>query len=174
MLHRRFSSDGWEKMKKFSSVLFFFLILSVPSYARKEINRTYTDFSGMIPAGEPTREKEVYKTYTDIGEIEEPAVTISQVLNSPDGFHRKMVTLEGRVGELKFREMANGRKFTLFRFFENDPEKRINVYARGYVEGIESGSRIRIWGFYSKYKRYLFVKRENIMKANKIQILSGK
>ncbi len=157
-------------MKKFSFVLFFFLILSVPSHARKEINRTYTDFSGIIPAGE----KEVYKTYTDIGEIEEPAVAISQVLDSPDRFHRTMVTLEGQVGELKFKEMANGRKFTLFRFFEDDPGKRINVYARGYVEGIGNGSRIRIWGFYSKYKKYLFVKRENIMKANKIQILSGK
>ena len=162
-------------MKKFSFfVLFFFLILSVPSHARKEINRTYTDFSGMIPVGEPVKEEEVYKTYTDIGEIEEPAVAISQVLDSPDRFHRTRVALEGQVGELKFREMANGRKFTLFRFFEDDPEKRINVYARGYVEGIGNGSRIRIWGFYSKHKKYLFIKRENIMKANKIQILSGK
>ena len=161
-------------MKKFSFALFFFLILSVSSHARKEINRTYTDFSGMIPAGEPAGEKEVYKTYTDIGEIEEPEVTISQVLGSPDRFHRTRVTLEGQVGELNFKEMANGRKFTLFRFFEDDPEKRINVYARGYVEGIGNGSRIRIWGFYSKHKKYLFIKRENIMKAKKIQILSGK
>lgn len=128
----------------------------------------------MVPVEKPDKEEEVYQTYTDIGEIEEPAVTITHVLDSPDRFHRTMVTLEGQVGELKFKEMANGRKFTLFRFFEDDPEKRINVYARGYVEGIGNGSRVRIWGFYSKYKKYLFIKRENIMKANKIQILSGK
>ena len=99
-------------------------------------------------------------------------MTISEVISSGDKFHRKMVALEGQVGELKFKEMANGRKFTLFRFFEDDPEKRINVYARGFVEGIENGSKIRIWGFYRKHKRYFLKKQKHTMKANKIQILS--
>ena len=115
--------------------------------------------------------EEVYKTYTDIGEIEEPALTVSEVLASRDKYHRQIITLEGQIGELTFKETGNGRKFTLFRFFEDDPEKRINVYARGYVEGIENGSRLRIWGRYSKHKKYFLFKRENIMKAKKIQIL---
>ena len=115
--------------------------------------------------------EEVYKTYTDIGELEPPAVTISQVLSSRDEFHREIFTLEGQVGELRFKKTGNGRKFTLFRFFEDDPEKRINVYARGFVEGIENGSRVRIWGRYSKHKRYFISKRRNIMKAKKIHIL---
>ncbi len=137
-------------MKKLFLLSCIFLISSVPSYAKEE----------------------VYKTYTDIGEIEKPSVTISEVISSGDKFHRKMVALEGQVGELKFKEMANGRKFTLFRFFEDDPEKRINVYARGFVEGIENGSKIRIWGFYRKHKRYFLKKQKHTMKANKIQILS--
>lgn len=114
--------------------------------------------------------EEVYKTYTDIGELQPPTVTISQVLSSRDEFDRKILTLEGKVGKLEFKRMANGRKFTLFRFFEDDLEKRINVYARGFVEGIENGSRIRIWGRYSKHKRYFLTKRKNVMKAKKIQI----
>ncbi len=118
-------------------------------------------------------EEEVYKTYTDIGELDPPTVTISQVLSSRDEFHRKIFILDGQVGELRFKKMANGRKFTLFRFFEDDPEKRINVYARGFVEGIENGSRVRIWGRYSKHKRYFLSKRKNIMKAKKIHILRG-
>ena len=138
-------------MKKFFSVLLFFLIFSVSSHAKEE----------------------VYKTYTDIGEVEKPALTISEVISSGDEFHRKMVALEGQVEKLKFREMANGRKFTLFGFFEDDPEKRINVYARGFVEGIENGSKIRIWGFYSKHKRYFLRKHKKIMKAHKIQILGS-
>ena len=138
-------------MKKILLVFPLFLLLSVPSYSKGK----------------------VYKTYTDIGELEKPTLTISQVLSSRDDFHRKIFTLEGQVGELRFKKMVNGRKFTLFRFFEGDPEKRINVYARGFVEGIEEGSRIRIWGRYSKHKRYFLTKRKNIMKAKKINILQG-
>lgn len=135
-------------MRNFLLVFLFFLVFPASSYA----------------------EQKGYKTYTDIGELEPPAVTISQVLSSRDEFDRKIFTLEGQVGDLRFKRMANGRKFTLFQFFENDPEKRINVYARGFVEGIENGSRVRIRGRYSKHKRYFLSKRKNIMKAKKIQI----
>ncbi|MCY3625573.1 MAG: hypothetical protein OXH71_03050 [Candidatus Dadabacteria bacterium] len=135
-------------MRKILLVFLLFLAVPVSSYGKEE----------------------VYKTYTDIGELEPPAVTISQVLSSRDEFHKKIFTLEGQVGDLRFKKMANGRKFTLFQFFEDDPEKRINVYARGFVEGIENGSRVRIWGRYSKHKRYFLSKRKNIMKAKKIQI----
>ncbi len=135
-------------MRKTLFVSLFFLVFSVSSYAKEE----------------------TYKTYTDIGELDPPTVTIPQVLSSRDEFHRKIFTLEGQVGELRFKKMANGRKFTLFQFFEDNPERRINVYARGFVEGIEDGSRVRIWGRYSKHKRYFLSKRKNIMKAKKIQI----
>ena len=135
-------------MKNFLLVFLLFLAFPVSSYGKEE----------------------AYKTYTDIGELAPPTVTISQVLSSRDEFDRKIFTLEGQVGKLEFKRMANGRKFTLFRFFEDDPEKRINVYARGFVEGIENGSRVRIWGRYSKHKRYFLSKRKNIMKAKKIQI----
>ncbi len=136
-------------MRKILLVFLLFLAVPVSSYGKEE----------------------VYKTYTDIGELEPPAVTISQVLSSRDEFDRKIFTLDGQVGKLRFKKMVNGRKFTLFRFFENNPEKRINVYARGFVEGIENGSRVRIWGRYSKHKRYFLSKRKNIMKAKKIHIL---
>ena len=74
--------------------------------------------------------EEVYKTYTDMGEVGGPALTVSEVLASRDKHHRQIITVEGQIGELMFKETGNGRKFTLFRFFEDDPEKRINVYAR--------------------------------------------
>ena len=135
-------------MRKILLVLLLFLAIPVSSYGKEE----------------------VYKTYTDIGELKPPAVTILQVLSSRDEFDRKIFTLEGQVGELEFKKMANGRKFTLFQFFEDNPEKRINIYARGFVEGIENGSRVRVWGRYSKHKRYFLSKRKNIMKAKKIQI----
>ena len=138
-------------MRKILLVSLLFLAVPVSSYGKEE----------------------VYKTYTDIGELEPPTVTISQVLSSRDEFDRKIFTLDGQVGELRFKRMANGRKFTLFKFFEDDPEKRISVYARGFVEGIENGSRVRIWGRYSKHKRYFISKRKNIMKAKKIHILQG-
>ena len=135
-------------MRKFLFVFLLFLVLPASSYA----------------------EQKGYKAYTDIGELEPPTVTILQVLSSRDEFDRKIFTLDGQVGELRFKRMANGRKFTLFKFFEDDPEKKISVYARGFVEDIENGSRIRIWGRYSKHKRYFLSKRKNIMKAKKIQV----
>ena len=138
-------------MRKILFVSLLFLIVPVSSYG----------------------EGKVYKTYTDIGELDPPTATISQVLSSRDEFHREIFTLDGQVGELQFKRMANGRKFTLFHLFEDDPEKSINVYARGFVEGIENGSRVRIWGRYSKHKRYFLSKRKNIMKAKKIHFLQG-
>ncbi len=138
-------------MRKILFVFLLFLVFSVPSYA----------------------EEGTYKTYTDIGELEPPTVTISYVLSSRDEFDRKIFILDGQVGELRFKKTANGRKFTLFQFFETNPERRINIYARGFVEGIEDGSRVRIWGRYSKHKRYFLTKRKNIMKAKKIHILQG-
>ena len=125
-----------------------------------------------IPVSSHGRE-EAYKAYTDVGELEPPTLTISQVLSSRDEFDRKIFTLEGQVGDLRFKRMANGRKFTLFQLFESDPEKRINVYARGFVEGVENGGRVRVWGRYSKHKRYFLSKRKDIMKARKIHILRG-
>lgn len=138
-------------MRKILFVFLLFLVFSVPSYA----------------------EEGTYKTYTDIGELEPPTVTISYVLSSRDEFDRKIFILDGQVGELRFKKTVNGRKFTLFQFFETNPERRINIYARGFVEGIEDGSRVRIWGRYSKHKRYFLTKRKNIMKAKKIHILQG-
>lgn len=137
------------KREKLLLILLFFLLFSLPAYAKEK----------------------VYKTYTDIGELDNPTLTISQVLSSRDEFHRKVLTLEGYVGEVRFKEMENERKFTLFWLFQDDPEKRINIYARGFVEGIQSGSRIRILGWYRKHKRFLFIKRKDIMKAKKIHIL---
>ena len=147
--YRVFSAVG--RMRKILLVFLLFLAVPVSSYGKEEI----------------------YKTYTDMGELEPPAVTISQVLSSRDEFDRKIFILEGQVGDLRFKKMANGRKFTLFQFFESDPEKRISIYARGFVEGIENGSRVRIWGRYSKHKRHFLSKRKNIMKAKKIHILQG-
>ena len=139
------------KIKKFLLIFPFFLLLSFPSYA----------------------EEKVYKTYTDIGELEESTLTISQVLSSRDEFHRKVFILEGRVGKIQFKEMKNGRKFTLFWLFQDDPEKRINVYARGFVKGIQTGSKIRVLGWYRKHKKVFLFKRKDIMKAKKIHVLQG-
>ncbi len=136
-------------MKNLILAFLVFLIFTISSYGKEEI----------------------YKTYVDIGELDSPITTISEVLSSPDEFHKKIFTLEGQIDEITFKKMANGRKFTLFKFFEGDQEKIINVYSRGFVEGIENGSRIRIWGRYSKHKRYFLIKRKNIMKAKKIHIL---
>ena len=141
--------DMRKKMKKLLLIFPFFLLFSLPSYAKEK----------------------VYKTYTDIGELEEPTLTISQVLSSRDEFHRKVFILEGQVGGVEFKEMRKGRKFTLFWLFQDDPEKRINVYAKGFVEGIQSGSRVRILGWYRKHKKYFLVKRKDIMKAKKIHVL---
>ena len=138
------------KMKKIFLIFPFFLLPSFPSYPKEE----------------------VYKTYTDIGKLEKPTLTISRVLSSRDEFHRKVFILEGQVGEIRFKEMKNGRKFTLFWLFQNDPEKRINVYAKGFVEGIQTGSKIRVLGWYRKHKKVFLFRRKDIMKAKKIHIVS--
>ena len=44
--------------------------------------------------------EKVYKTYTDMGEVEGPALTVSEVLASRDEYHRRIITVEGRIGKL--------------------------------------------------------------------------
>lgn len=39
--------------------------------------------------------EEVYKTYTDMGEVEGPALTVLEVLASRDKHHRQIITVEG-------------------------------------------------------------------------------
>ncbi len=112
-----------------------------------------------------------YKSYTDIGEVAEPQVTIAQVFSSRDQYHRKVFTLEGEVKKVAYKKMGNGKKFTMFHFFDGEPEKVINVYARGFVKGLKNGNRIRVLGRYSKDKKYFILKRKNVMKARKIQFL---
>ena len=68
--------------------------------------------------------------------------------------------------------MINGKKFTLFRL-KDENNKTLKVYARGFIEELKDGSKIRIHGRYSKEKKYVFKKFKNVMKARKIQILSS-
>ena len=63
-------------MRKILLVFLLFLAVPVSSYGKEE----------------------VYKTYTDIGELEPPAVTISQVLSSRDEFDRKDIHARGAGG----------------------------------------------------------------------------
>ena len=114
------------------------------------------------------KEKE-YKTYTDIGKIASPSLTIDQVVSSPKEFDRAVLILDGVITEVKYKTLINGKKFTYFRLKDN-LDNDINVYARGYVEGLNDGSKIRIHGRYSKSKKYFFKKVKNVMKARKIQI----
>ena len=113
-----------------------------------------------------------YKNFTDVGPLEEPELTISEVLSNPNRFNKEVITLDGKVTELKYKKLFNGKKFTLFKI-KGDDNKTVKVYARGYVEGLEVGSKIRIYGRYSKEKKFVFKKYKNVMKARKIHFLSS-
>ena len=112
-----------------------------------------------------------YKTYTDIAELESPDITIQDVVSSSKQFHRKNIVVDGEVTEMEYKKYINGRKFTIFKLID-DKKNSIKVYARGYVTEISNGSKIRIWGRYSKHKRLLFKKYKNVMKAKIIDIFS--
>ena len=116
------------------------------------------------------KEKE-YKTYTDIGEIGSPSLTIQEVISSPREFDRAILILDGFISDVEYKTFINGKKFTYFKLRDNQ-DNNIKVYARGYVDGLIDGSKIRIYGRYSKSKKYFFKKLKNVMKARKIQIFS--
>lgn len=108
-----------------------------------------------------------------MGEVEWPALTVSEVLASRDKHHRQVITVEGRIGELTFKETQTCGSSLCFGSSRTTRRRGSTFTPRGYVEGIENGSRLRIWGHYSKHKKYFLFKRKNIMKAKKIQILRG-
>ena len=116
-------------------------------------------------------QEDVYKDYTDIGTIEGPRISIEEIFLNRDKYHREIIIIEGKLSEIKFKNLVGGKKFTLF-LVEDENGNNINVYARGTVEGLEEGSNLRVHGRYSKSKKFLFNKYKNIMKARKIQMNS--
>ena len=116
-------------------------------------------------------QEDVYKDYTDIGTIEGPRISIEEIFQNRDKYHREIIIIEGKLSEIKFKNLVGGKKFTLF-LVEDENGNNINVYARGTVEGLEEGSNLRVHGRYSKSKKFLFNKYKNIMKARKIQMNS--
>ena len=113
--------------------------------------------------------EDVYKDYTDIGIIEGAVVPINEIFQDRDKYHREVIVIEGKLSEIEFKKLLNGKKFTLF-IVGDENGNNINLYARGTVEGLEEGSKIRVYGRYSKSKRFVFSKYKNVMKAKKIQI----
>ncbi len=116
-------------------------------------------------------QEEVYKDYTDVGTIEGQRIPIEEIFLNRDKYHREIIIIEGKLSEIKFKNLVGGKKFTLF-LVEDENGNNINVYARGTVEGLEEGSNIRVHGRYSKSKKFLFNKYKNILKARKIQMNS--
>ena len=115
-------------------------------------------------------EEKYYKDYTDIGPIEQSDITIEQVISSPEEFNKEVITLDGRIRAIEYKQIFGGKKFTLFELTDGNNNK-INVYARGYIEKLSNGSKIRLHGRYSKNKRFMFKKFNNVMKARKVQVL---
>lgn len=116
-------------------------------------------------------QEDVYKDYTDVGTIEGQRIPIEEIFLNRDKYHREIIIIEGKLSEIKFKNLVGGKKFTLF-LVEDENGNNINVYARGTVEGLEEGSNLRVHGRYSKSKKFLFNKYKNIMKARKIQMNS--
>ena len=117
-------------------------------------------------------EEKYYKDYTDIGPIEQSDITIEQVVSSPEEFNKEVITLDGRIRAIEYKRIFGGKKFTLFELTD-DNNNKINVYARGYMEQLSNGSKIRLHGRYSKNKRFMFKKFNNVMKARKVQVLKA-
>ncbi|NIP29239.1 MAG: hypothetical protein GTO02_01955 [Candidatus Dadabacteria bacterium] len=112
-----------------------------------------------------------YKAFTDIGNLNRSNITIEEVVSSPNKFHKEVIIVDGEISKIEYKTFINGKKFTLFKLMDSQ-RNNIKVYARGFVDGISEGSKIRIQGRYSKYKKYFFKKYKNVMKAKMIHILS--
>lgn len=111
-----------------------------------------------------------YKSYTDIGRIDDTNITVKNVVAAPNEFHRDVFTVEGVASEVEYKSLPNGRKFTLF-YLTDAEDNDIKVYARGYIDELEDGSELRLHGRYSKEKRFVFKTYKHVMKARKIQFI---
>ena len=114
----------------------------------------------------------IYKSFTDLGDLELADITIEEVVNSPELYHREIITVEGKVAKIEYKRYPNGKKFTLFKLTD-DQENIIKVYARGIVDDLADGAVIRIQGRYSKYKKFFFKKYRNVMKARIIDLMTN-
>lgn len=113
--------------------------------------------------------EESYKDYTDIGPVEGELVQIEEIFADKEKYHREIFNIQGTITAIEFKKLIGGKKFTIF-VVEDEKGNNLNIYARGIVDGIQQGSEIKIYGRYSKSKKFLFKKYKNVMKAKKIQI----
>ena len=103
--------------------------------------------------------------------LSEPDLNIQTLVDKPSTFDGEKVTVEGQINsKVKYKTLANGKEYTAFKI-EDSYNNELNVYTKGHIDGIEKGSKIRIYGKFSKEKKFLFIKFKNVIKAKKLLVL---
>ena len=83
-------------------------------------------------------------------------LTISEIINNPDRYHLKTVTVKGNVLDVKHKISQKGNEYTVFVL--SDGSARIKVFTFGSSQ-INVGDKVKVEGVFYKVKyvgRYTF------------------
>jgi len=83
-------------------------------------------------------------------------LTISEIINNPDRYHLKTVTVKGDVLDVKHKISRKGNEYTVFVL--SDGSARIKVFTFGSSQ-INVGDKVKVEGVFYKVKyvgRYTF------------------
>jgi DNA/RNA endonuclease YhcR with UshA esterase domain len=83
-------------------------------------------------------------------------LTISEIINNPDRYHLKTVTVKGDVLDVKHKISQKGNEYTVFVL--SDGSARIKVFTFGSSQ-INVGDKVKVEGVFYKVKyvgRYTF------------------
>lgn len=101
----------------------------------------------------------------------QPELTIEDLVEYPDEFNGQKVLVEGRVAKVRYTTLPNGKRYTIFKL-KGYNKNVLRVYSKGFIDGIEAGLTVRIYGKFSEEKKYIFKKFKNVVKAKRVLILS--
>ncbi|MDX2065721.1 MAG: hypothetical protein SFX74_08280 [Fimbriimonadaceae bacterium] len=78
-------------------------------------------------------------------------VTVADLLKSPDKYHDKEITIEGKVSKFEQRTSRKGNPYFLF---DVNGKDGIHVYGRGKLEPkLENGKTVTVTGKFRKEKK---------------------
>jgi hypothetical protein len=77
-------------------------------------------------------------------------VTVSVLLQHPDQYDGKVISITGTVAAYRERVSASGNSYTTFSLLEGDAS--VSVFAWEH-QGLRNGVRVRIIGMFAKVKR---------------------
>ncbi len=97
-----------------------------------------------------------------------PGVSIRALIQDPDQYDGKVVSVAGTITAYRERVSAAGNPYTTFRLAEGDASVSVFIWDR---QGLRDAQKVRVTGTFAKVKRVGTYTFDNEIQAHRIDVL---